>query len=235
MKIKKLFYLLTFFVTISVQAQTLEGTSGLFFIPTAEIQRDGTVTAGITYLNKELLSFGNFKYNAYTPFIALTFLPFVELSMKLTWLIDYPLENQGIGDRTFNLRVRLIEEGNATPAVLVGFHDLFAVFGGTDAIHNNALYAVGSKNISLDSKILNSFSLHAGFGLSALKAANHNFVGAFGGVSFKILNVFELMAEYDGKKANSGLRVRLLNHISLLGGYLNNKYFSGQTSIYFQL
>ncbi len=216
-----------------VHSQTLEGTTGLYFIPTAEMQKDGTVLVGANFVNKELISFSSYQQNAFTPYLTLTFLPFAEVSLKITRYVDQGVGDQALGDRTFSTRIRIVEEKDITPAIVIGLHDMMAVFGGTEAIHNNALYLVGSKNISLGLDY--NFSIHAGYGLDLLKADNHNFVGLFGGIDIKFFNTLELMTEYDGKRPNVGFRLKLFDHISILYGYINYKYFSGGAAFSFEL
>lgn len=216
-------------------SQTLEGTTGLFFIPTAEMPKDGTVTFGVSFINKELVSFSGYQQNALTPYLTVTFLPFAEVSLKITRNVDLGVGDQALGDRTFSTRIRIVEEKDITPAIILGLHDMMAAFGGTEAIHNNALYLVGTKNLNLPYNIINSISLHAGYGLDILQARTHNFVGLFGGIDIKFFNTLELMTEYDGKRPNVGFRIKLFNHISLLGGYINYKHFSGGVSFSFQL
>ncbi|MFA5804213.1 MAG: YjbH domain-containing protein [Melioribacteraceae bacterium] len=235
MKIKNLFYALFLFPFYFASSQTLEGTSGLFFIPTAEMQKDGTVLIGANFVNKELISFSGYQQNAFTPYLTLTFLPFAEFSIKITRYTDENVGGQALGDRTFSARIKIYNEQNIIPALVLGLHDLFTVFGGTEAIHNNALYLVGTKNLKLESNIINNISFHVGYGLDILQARTHNFVGFFGGMSIKFFNSLELMTEYDGKRVNGGLRLKLFDHISILCGYINYKYFSGGASFSFQL
>jgi len=218
-----------------IDAQTLEGTSGLFFIPSAEIQEDKQVNIGACFVNRNLVSFGGFTKEAYTPYITMSYLPFAEFGVRITRLISHKSYGQGIGDRTFSIRVRFIEEKEIVPAILVGLHDVLAVFGGTEAIHNNALYIVASKNYKTGWKSLDNIMLNGGYGSDILDAANYNFVGVFGGVSFKFYSIFELMAEYDGKYTNSGARIKLFKHISLIAGVLRLKHFSGGLSFNFIL
>ena len=217
------------------KAQTIEGTTGLFFIPTAEMQKDGQVIFGTNFEDKSLVAFSSYQRNAFTPFFNVTFLPFFEFSGRITRLINSNNQHEGIGDRTISMRLRLYEESENKPAILIGFHDMAAVYGGDEAILNNALYLVLSKHFDFDSKIFNQISLHAGYGSDILHAEHHNFVGVFGGIDFKIINALELMSEYDGLHSNCGLRLKLFDHISLLGGYLQYKYFSGGAAVNFQL
>jgi len=231
----KLLFSFLLFTSSFLHTQTLEGTTGLFFIPTAEMQRDGQLSIGTNFVNRELISFGGFAEDAFTPFITFTYLPSVEFSLRITRLIKSRVTTQGIGDRTLSVRIRFIEEGEVLPAFAFGLHDALAVFGGSGAIHNNALYIVSSKNISLHSFLIESISLHAGYGSDAIKADTHNFVGLFGGLSLHLLNHFELMTEYDGKRANCGLRIKYFDHLSLLGGFIGYKYFSGGASFFFTI
>ena len=235
LKIKNLFYALFLFPFYFASSQTLEGTTGLFFIPTAEMQKDGTVLIGANFVNKELISFSGYERNAITPYFSFTFLPFFEVSGKITRLINSNTNFQGIGDRTISLRLRFVEEGEYLPALLFGFHDIAGVYGGDQAIRNNALYLVGSKNILFDSKLINSISFHTGYGLDVIKAQHHNFVGLFGGINIKLLNALDLMTEYDAERFNTGFRLTLFNHLRLLAGFLDMKHFSGGAGFSFQL
>ena len=216
-------------------AQTLEGTTGLFFIPTAEMQADKQITIGASYIDKSLLSFSKYERNAVTPFFSFNFLPYVEISGKITRMINPNSSYQGIGDRTVSLRIRLTSEAKYLPAVVVGLHDLAGVYGGSEAVRNNALYFVVSKHVSANdiSNLIAGF--HAGFGSDLIRAQHHNFVGLFGGINFMLYQTFEIMGEYDGAHTNWGVRVKLFNHISLLGGLLRLKHFSGGISYYFTL
>lgn len=224
--------LLIFFT--KVHAQNLEGMSGLFFIPTAELQNDGTVSLGVNYLDKEIVSFSGYKDNAFTPFVTLTYLPFAELSLRITRLIKTEITTQGIGDRTISARIRIMEEEKYLPSLLIGFHDLLAVFGGESAIHNNALYLTASKHIKFDSP-KNFIGLHIGYGTDAVKANTHNFVGLFGGINFKIFDMLELIGEYDSERLNGAIRLTLFQHVSLLGGLLDFKSFAGGAAFNFVL
>jgi hypothetical protein len=231
-KLLNFLFLIPYFLTYS---QTLEGTTGLFFIPTAEMQKDGTVLIGTNFVNKELISFSGYQQNALTPFISFTFLPFTEFSIKITRYVDSGVGDQALGDRTFSARIKINDEQNIMPAFVLGFHDIMAVFGGSEAIRNNALYLVGSKNVLLNSKLINSISFHTGYGLDVIKAQHHNFVGIFGGIALKFFNAVELMGEYDAERFNTGFRLTLFNHLKLLAGFLDMKHFSGGVGFSFQL
>lgn len=228
------FYFLLFTFTLS-RAQTLEGTTGLFLIPTAEMQNDKQVTIGTNYVHKSLISFGGYKLDAFTPFISINFLPFVEISGKITRVKRLINDKQGIGDRTISVRIRLLNENNSIPSITIGLQDLAGIYGGPEAVRNNALYIVLSKHILLKNNNNLDFGLHAGYGLDRIKAQHHNFVGLFGGVSLKLFHTLEIMGEYDGKYSNTGIRVHLFDRFSILGGLLQLKHFSGGAAFSFVL
>lgn len=214
--------------------QNLEGLTGLLLIPTAEMQSDKQINLGVNYLPKGYVSFGSFQYNSYSPYLTLNYLPFLEISFRITRLINLEGNGQAIGDRTPSIRLRFLNEGEIYPAIVFGLHDLITAFGGSDAIHNNALYLVTSKHLYFYS-FFNSVGFHLGYGVDWMKADAHNFVGFFGGFDIKLINAVELMGEYDAKRFNTGFRLTLFNHLKLLAGFLDMKHFSGGAGFSFQL
>jgi hypothetical protein len=82
--IKPILFLFFIFPCTFVFSQTLEGTTGLYFIPTAEMEEDGTLIVGANFVYKDLISFGSYQTDAFTPYITFTYLPFVELNLKIT-------------------------------------------------------------------------------------------------------------------------------------------------------
>ncbi|MDQ7818407.1 MAG: YjbH domain-containing protein [Melioribacteraceae bacterium] len=224
-----------FFITVSVLfSQNLEGLSGLFIIPTADLNNDGVVTTGVSFVNKEIVSFGGFGEDAVTPYLTINYLPFAEFSIRITRLINSEITTQGIGDRTISARIRFLEESKNIPSIVLGLHDLVSVYGGSSAVHNNALYVVASKHLSIN-YLLNDISFHLGYGTDLMKAQTHNFLGLFGGLSLTVFKALELMFEYDTKSFNSGCRLTLFNQFRLIGGFIDNKYFSGGVSFSFIL
>lgn len=232
---KKVIFLLFILLQTLSYSQNLEGMEGLFFIPSAEISQDAKVTIGVNYLDKNLISFGGFKNNATNYFLSLNFLPFIESSLRITRLNGLPsINNQAIGDRTANIKIRLFEESNNQPAIAFGIHDLFTVFGGEGAVHNNACYLVVTKNFKLD-MFLSNIDITIGYGSDLMRAANNNFVGVFCGLTFRLFEYFDLILEYDSKRVNGGLKAKFFNHFNLLVGSLDFKNVSGGISYSFQL
>ncbi|MBS3944266.1 MAG: YjbH domain-containing protein [Melioribacter sp.] len=235
---KSKYYSIIFFIltlNISTSAQSIEGTCGLLFIPTAEMQEDGQIRIGAGFIPKFIVSFDGYKRDAITPFFTFSFLPFVEMNGRITRIINPISKTQGIGDRTISIRIRLISESNYFPAAVVGLHDLAGIYGGPEAVRNNSLYFVLSKHFSVDVKNNFLIGVHSGYGSDKIKAQHHNFVGLFGGMSLKVFDLIELMGEYDAERFNTGIRLTLFRHIKLLGGFMDLKYFSGGASFSFVL
>jgi len=232
--VKKVVLLILLLQTYSF-SQNLEGMEGLLFIPSAEIHGDAKITVGTNFLDKSVVSFGGYNRSAENYFLSLNFLPFVEASIRITRLNGLPsINNQAIGDRTPSIKVRVKEESEYFPSLAFGLHDIFTVFGGEKAVHNNALYGVATKNLKLGSLISN-LSLTLGYGTDYLAAANHNFVGIFGGTSIHFFNLFDVIAEYDAIRFNTALRTKLYNKINLIIGFLDLKDVSGGISFSFVL
>ena len=190
------------------------------------MQKDRQLTIGVSILDKSIVSFGDYQKKSYTPYLSLSFLPFVEIGGKITRFVDNENNShEAIGDRTFSVRVKVYNESEYIPSVLVGLHDLATVYGGEGAVHNNSLYIVCTKNF----EVLPKFAIvgTVGYGTDFLNARTHNFVGLFGGIDLKIYSCLELIMEYDGIHSNGGVRVELFNCIYCIGGFLQYKYFSG--------
>ncbi|MEW6557947.1 MAG: YjbH domain-containing protein [Elusimicrobiota bacterium] len=235
MKVIKRYFLIFFFTFSFLHSQNLEGLSGLFYIPTADIGKDSEVTVGASFVDKKLISFSGYNEDAITPYITVNFLPFIEFSVRITHLLDSIITTQGIGDRTVSIRIRLVEENEYVPSILVGLHDIIGIYGGAEAVRNNALYLALSKHLTISSKIINKVSLHTGYGTDIINAQNHKFIGLFGGISCSFLSFIELIGEYDTIRFNSGVRIALFNKIKLLAGFIDMKKFSGSLSYSFQL
>ena len=229
MMIKKYFIVLVILtLPFFVKAQTLSGMNGLLNIPSADMHPDGTFIMGANYLpeiNQPIMNFLPEKYdpllghNTGNYYFNLTFLPFLEVAYKLTFL---KLENGTINqDRSFSFRLQAIKEKRFYPSVVFGVHDVMTVHGGQ---YFGADYIVFTKHFKLKS---NSISLTSGYGASFLR--NNKFVGLFGGLSFtpSFIKTFQLMAEYDTKGINVGGSLLLFNHLYVFSMAQRLQYFAG--------
>lgn len=186
-----------------LSAQALTGTTGLVSVPTAEMPADGSIAAGLNVVNAGYHGYGNPGFEAHpalVQFASVGFLPFVEVGLRLTRVADVP--RQALGDRMVSVRVRLLKQGEHTPAVAAGAHDLL----GTRYFH--AVYVVASRQVEPVAGV-GTMSFHAGYGGNpmSLSVAGQQFVGLFGGVSVAPRPWLALLAEYDGERVNAGFRL----------------------------
>jgi len=69
-----------------------------------------------------------------------------------------------------------------------------------------------------------------------IEASDYQFIGIFGGGSITLFNeTADILIEYDAERLNAGLRLNLFDHIKLIGGLMNMKYFSGGAALSFRL
>lgn len=208
-------------ISYSASAQSLTGTTGYFNIPSAEIHPDRTIFFGTNLMNKTYKEWGNPDYHAMNFVVTTTFVPFVELSIRYSRMIDLPssLYESTVGDRMMSARFQPIKEGKYYPSVVIGFQNFFTTLESGNASHFNSTYFVLTKNFKIPS-FIERVGLTAGHGTELLTSADYQFIGLFGGINIspKNMEYLELMLEYDADKWNAGMRLTILKHIVLLAG-----------------
>jgi len=195
-------------------AQSIIGLSGLVSIPTAEINGDGRLTIGASFLHKGYIQLYSENYHGLATYINFSFLPNIEFGLRLTRLINYP-NPQALGDRMPTIRIRIFEEGKIIPSVLFGAHD-FLRTSESKSSYSTATYLVMTKNIEL-ATLDYLLKLNIGHGLKLLKSSGYQFEKLFYGVSLRMLNHFELLIENDSKTTNGGLRFSIFNLSATFG------------------
>jgi hypothetical protein len=222
----------TFFAEKTTAGQSLYGFSGLVTVPTAEMLNDRDMIWGYGYFPRDYSALCTHERGENLYYISLQYLPFLET----TWGVakpDHFGKKWGIGDRFALFRFRLITERAKRPAIVLGLHEPYGVVGEDWGHHYCALYLVGSKSFSIP--IAQTMSIHCGYGVDWLPAADHHFVGLFGGVKLEANKFISAMADYDTKKINLGARLNLLSHFQILIAWLNCKVWSGGMSFSFKL
>jgi len=208
-------------IVINLRAQSLTGITGMLNVPTAELLEDGEISFGASYLNKKYLpaTFTNDDGLAY--YVTVGFLPFAELSIRFTKRMA-PID--ALGDKMFSFRIRLVQEKEVIPSILIGIHD---PFHSTEKITNkfSALYLATTKNIPLG-KLFNNFKISFGYGTEMINASSHQFKGFFGGISFEFIHLLELIGEYDSQIFNTGVKLNLFNPIKSINLPLRTKAFT---------
>lgn len=206
------------FISYPVFCQPTAGTTGLLNTPTAEMQTDGTFFTGINYLPKAITP-DFFNYNTGNYFFNITFLPFLEVSYKLTLLKIR--DNKYNQDRSVMVRGRLFKEGKYNPALVFGINDVYST--GSENQYFNSGYWVLTKNIK---------SNYINVTLSAGQLTNPKEIdftkGFFGGLSVSPAGFdwIDLMAEYDSRNFNTGASLLLFKHLKLYAFAFDMQYLT---------
>jgi len=230
---KKIFFILLFITTNQIIfPQSLSGVSGLFTIPDGNIIGDGKLAIGFNWQSKEYVKSHNNIYDELIGFIDLGFLPFLEIGLRLT----YPYRNteHAIGDRMPYLRLRLLEQNDYLPNLVLGVHDFLGVFGGTDAINYNSLYLCVTRSGMIKTNKL-SIDVTGGYGVDWIKAEHHQFVGFFGGIKSTVFNSYSFIIEYDSERTNIATEIIIIKSFKILIGLMAVKQVQGGISYSIQL
>jgi hypothetical protein len=114
----------------------LYGVTGLIDMPSAESQPDGQIAFTTSWMGGELRNTLNFQI-----------LPRIDGSFRYSILNDYFDSGSSLYDRSFDIKIRLFDEGALMPAVALGFQD----FLGTGVYSGE--YLVATKHITPELKI----------------------------------------------------------------------------------
>jgi len=223
---KHLTLLLIFLILPQTYSQSLTGMTGLYSIPIADIYDDGMISTGANFINKKYIEYAKGEKDILNVFVSINYLPFIELGFRVTRQLKYEGKSHTV-DRMFNLKVRVIEENKYLPNIAIGFNNPYSTE--LSANHFNSTFIVLTKNISLNEAI-NNIGITIGYGSNIIKAADYQFIGLFGGVSFTVLKYFELLLENDAERFNGAVRLTLFKHIKVMAGLMNFKDFSGGLS-----
>lgn len=219
---KYLFFLVV--LPLYTKAQTLSGMSGLLNIPSADMQADGTFIFGGNYLpeiNQPVLGYKTGNY-----FLNLTFLPFLEVSYRMTLLkMEHGYTNQ---DRSASFRLRLLKERKYFPSVTFGVHDFHTTTTGGGNQYFAANYIVISKHLNIAGT---DFGMTTGYGTDVLMKKNR-LIGLFGGLAItpSFFKPLKLMGEYDTRGINLGGSLLLFKHLYLFSMAQHLQYLAGGVS-----
>jgi len=236
--LSRLFTILLLLLVLSLpcNSQSNTGIPGYVHIPTATFNHDGTLYLGSSFLPKKYLPYSKDRYDAVAFYAGLTFLPFLEVNIRATRLLNLPQGSNHVVDRMPSLRFRLLKEEKYLPSVVIGAHDFITTLESGVARHFGATYLVLTKATYID-RLSTSLEATIGYGTDWLKSGQNEFVGFWGGISLKNSewNFLSLMVEYDGKTTNAGMQLVLLKHLHLTAGLLNFDTLTGSISYHVRL
>ncbi len=234
-------YILVFFIPLNKvlsqelisnpSGQSLYGFSGLIFTPTAYTSNWGDVHLGWSHFDKSVaLNYGGFGKgleNERSHWAHIGFLPFAELSVKLTKPYDKASTDFGLGDRSISFRLQLLKETAKRPAILIGVVDPFIqvpIF--------EARYIVVTKSFFFrDIRVISNL----GYGLKVNKnSRNNDLQGLFGGFQLNWRQV-KLNIEHDASHINVGTGYAFRNWLFFNAAFVDLKHFSGSVHARFSI
>ncbi len=210
--------------------QSLFGFSGLIYTPSAYTSDWGAIYFGHTHYDRNIEitphvgrdNRVNGNLNAIAQrshWTHIGFLPFAEISLKLTKGYNLESTEHGLGDRSISFRLQVVKETGKWPAVTIGLIDPFIevpVFA--------ANYVVTSKSYRFkEFQVIGNL----GYGLDVFQQFDSNtLVGIFGGIQTNWKNI-KLNIEYDTERINIGTGYNFKNWLFLDAALVDLKYFSG--------
>lgn len=234
------------FGVLTCKAQLTNGVTGLLHMPSADMQRDGTLMIGGNFLNRHNLPNQRWwGYDSYNYFLNVTFFGRLEIAYVCT-LFKGKQENSFWPevtwgkfvnqDRHFAGRFQVLKEGEwwkHMPAVVLGVSDpttggLFeytdwAVKGSSNGFFNR-MYLAMTKHFDVR---VGELGVHAAWLYN--RRTDYPLNGPAVGVNFKpaFHKELNLIAEYDSKTVNVGFTYSMWSdHFNLLFELQDGKYVS---------
>lgn len=215
----------TVYAALGLQAQELLGNTGGMNIPTAEMLPAGTFRCGVNYMGEGIVTaeLGNtdhrwqFEYNTMNYYLNMTVFDWLELTFRETILEsdsygqkdDYKLFREQ--DRSVTAKVRVTKEGRYMPAIALGVNDPYSFTG-----HHIYASAWGVMTKSLHTAMLAS-TWTATVGYAQGFDNSRMYDGLLIGLRYTpdFLPTASLMAEYDSKGFNLGIKATLFDHMGV--------------------
>lgn len=221
MSLKYVFFAFALFISLPTRSQSITGTQGQFFIPTAEMHSDRTLVLGAGYIPKGYFQRHNRSVNPGMPtFVTVSLLPFVEIMFRYTHELNMRVnpETTYYPDRMFAGRIRLLKESKYIPAIVVGANDFTKALGlSTSSTNYSSTYVVGTKSFKY---LEYQFATSLGYGLDVLELDRYDFLGVFGGVEIRHnqLANSSLSLEYDSSNIHLSIGHTFFNRLVIKAG-----------------
>lgn len=223
-------------------SQSLEGTNGLFKIPSAYIAPDGHSYIGASFYPKgyyELYGTAQ-EFDGMPTFITLSLFDRVEFMFRYTHQLGQEVNpvTKYFPDRMFTLRYNVVKESGRYPALTIGLHDVSEALGGTSATPwFLATYLVATKSYNLNQFVFTPTVGYAYDLIDPNRIQVQVFNGFFGGIEFSLrsINNLSLVSEYDSEGINVAFKTTLFDHIHFSLGLLDLKSPAGFLTYRFNL
>jgi hypothetical protein len=223
---------LTLLFCLHSRGQTIYGVRGLIKIPSAYIADNGKCIAGMGYFKDYYTQ--NEVLSQWSVYLNIGFHSKLDISIRIVSIPgtqpDSRLYNNSF-DRIFNGKFVLFKEKKRIPQITLGLQDIIGT-----RLHNST-YLVLTKTLQINK----SFSLLLNSGYGSKKEFiwgednNNHFIGFFGGTEIGFKKIGYLVAEYDSKDVNAGLRLMMKSWFNLSFSMLQLKYPSPGISVKFTI
>ncbi len=229
-----LFLLLLQMLSSVAAAQTLGGTPGLILAPSAEMSRDGSFRFGASYVPREALEYTGHRRDAAVVFLSLTYLPFLELDLRLTRQLNIPKGSIHTVDRSPVVRLRLFRQRGYLPAVVIGLHDFLSTIESGEARHFAASYLVVTRRF-----VGNTWAVAptVGFSRPLYSHKQSELVGWFGGLSIGCSRFpfMSLLFDYANGLPSIGADFIFGKHLQAKAAWIDYRYFCFNTGLQINL
>lgn len=215
-----------------LSAQSMNGMSGLLTLPSALMEKDGTVKAGADFLNEQLTPTA-FSYHTFNYYLNITILPCLEVGYTCTM---FKADNQFMPskkgrfvnqDRVLSFRFRPLKEGRYYPALLLGTNDISPSNIITSNVTNkffNSVYLAASKHFTIKQEAI---GVHLAY--TYTKRMDARIKGLSVGLNYipSVAPDLCLIAEVSRKDFNIGATYLFFNHLFVQALLQRGQYFSG--------
>ena len=234
MSLKYAFFAFALFISIPTRSQSINGTQGQLFIPTAEMHEDRTLVIGAGFIPKGYFQRANRRINPGMPtFVTISLLPFVEVMFRYTHELNMRVNPQTkyYPDRTFAGRIRLLKESKYIPSLTIGAQDFLAKLGLASNANYASAYVVSTKSFSATKLV---FKTTLGYGVDYINPSNlgqnfqgnqgtyinYDMLGIFGGVEMRYekLPLSSVFLEYDSTHIHFSISHTFFDRVVLKAG-----------------
>ena len=201
-----------------INTHSISGNAGLIMIPSGYVPNEKNLSLGVHYIPKRYAFVRGPQHGEKAIFFDVSFFPFLEITGKITRPDNIDTNPLGIGERSINFRIRLLEERRYYPSVTVGAHDVLTA---TNNRFSSAPYIVASKELNSIVKL--PIYVHLGYGANWDKLGIHTkwtsksypyLCGFFYGMNYTIKNI-NFMLEYDTNRINFGMSLLFCKKVRL--------------------
>ena len=239
MKYKYAFAVFALFACMLLHSQSITGTQGQFFIPTAEMHSDRTLVLGAGYIPKGYFQRYNRSVNPGMPtFVTVTFLPFVEVMFRYTHELNMRVNPQTryYPDRMFAGRIRLLKESKYIPTLTIGAQDFTSFLGLScdSCVNYGGVYAVVTKTFSYNHF---EYKPTIGYASDVMDLYRYDFLGIFGGVEIRHnqLANSSLSLEYDTRNIHLSIGHTFFDRLVIKAGLWDLKQPAAMIAYKYQI